>query len=40
MYNGGIDIILPRLLLLTTDLKFFPLLLTGPLPDNTIISIF
>ena len=35
MYNGGIDIILPRLLLLTTDLKFFPLLLTGPLPDNT-----
>ena len=38
MYNGGIDIILPRLLLLTTDLNFFPLLLTGPLPDNTIIS--
>ena len=40
MYNGGIDIILPRLLLMTTDLNFFPLLLTGPLPDNTIISIF
>ena len=38
MYNGGIDIILPRLLLLTTDLNFFPLLLTGPLPNKTIIK--